>query len=71
MLGSYDWIAGIDLWNLVFIGLSQELPEQKQIYELHRLLGALLSKELSEQEKLEILEKEYEIPLEEKIRKDV
>ena len=54
MLGSYDWIAGIDLWNLVFIGLSQEL-----------------SKELSEQEKLEILEKEYEIPLEEKIRKDV
>lgn len=71
LLGSYDWIAGIDLWNLVFIGLSQELPEQKKIYELHRLLGALLSKELSEQEKLEILEKEYEIPLEEKIRKDV
>lgn len=71
LLGSYDWMAGIDLWNLVFIGLSRELPEQKEMYELHRLLGALLSRELSEQEKLEILEKEYEIPLEEEIRKDV
>ena len=71
LLGSYDWMVGIDLWNLVFIGLSRELPEQKEMYELHRLLGALLSRELSEQEKLEILEKEYEIPLEEEIRKDV
>ena len=71
LLGSYDWMAGIDLWNLVFIGLSRELPEQKEMYELYRLLGALLSRELSEQEKLEILEKEYEIPLEEEIRKDV
>lgn len=71
LLGSYDWMAGIDLWNLVFIGLSRELPEQKEMYELNRLLGALLSRELSEQEKLEILEKEYEIPLEEEIRKDV
>ncbi len=71
LLGSYDWMVGIDLWNLVFIGLSRELPEQKEMYELHRLLGTLLSRELSEQEKLEILEKEYEIPLEEEIRKDV
>ena len=41
------------------------------MYELHRLLGALLSQELTINEKLNILGKEYEIPMEENFRKDV
>ena len=40
-------------------------------YELHRLLGALLSKQLSVDEKLAIIEKEYNIPAETDIRKEV
>lgn len=40
-------------------------------YELHRLLGALLSKELTIDEKLNIIEEEYDIPIEESFRKDV
>ena len=40
-------------------------------YELHRLLGALLSKEISVDEKLNIIEKEYDIPVEGSIREDV
>ena len=34
-------------------------------------MGALLSKNLTQSEKLNIIEKEYDIPLEEDLRKDV
>ncbi len=45
--------------------------EHDEKYELHRLLGALLSKELTMDEKLNIVETEYDIPIEEDFRKDV
>ena len=38
---------------------------------VHCLLGILFSQELEAKEKLEILEKEYGIPIEEEFRKDV
>ena len=60
-----------NLLNIVLIGLAKELPGQDKKHELHRLLGALLSKKLSQNEKLNIIEKEYDIPLEEDLRKDV
>ena len=71
LLGSYQWKGRLDLLNIVLIGLSDELPEHDEKYELHRLLGALLSKELSVEEKLNIIEKEYDIPVESNMRKDV
>ena len=40
------------------------------MYELHRLLGALLSNRLSLGEKLDIIGGEYAIPMEEDLRKD-
>ena len=61
----------IDLLNIVLIGLSQELPDHDEKYELHRLLGALLSKKLTSDEKLNIIETEYDIPIEDSLRKDV
>lgn len=58
--------------NIVLVGLSKDLPEQDdEKCELHRLLGALLSKELTTDEKLAIIEQEYDIPLEDNLRKDV
>ena len=63
--------GGIDLLNIILIGISDELPVHDDKYELHRLLGALLSKELSADEKLNIIESEYDIPVEDSIRKDV
>jgi len=57
--------------NIVLLGLSKELPEHNENYELHRLLGALLSKNLTQNEKLNIIEKEYDIPLEDEFRKEV
>ena len=53
------------------IGLAKELPPHDDTYELHRLLGALLSKELTVDEKLNIIDVEYDIPIEDNIRKDV
>lgn len=57
--------------NIVLIGLAKELPKQDGKYELHRLLGALLLQKLTPNEKLNIIEKEYNIPLGENIRRDV
>ena len=69
MIGSYEWKGNLDLLNIIMIGLAKELPEHDETYELHRLLGALLSRELTVDEKLDIIGNEYDIPLEENFRK--
>ena len=71
MIGSYEWEGNLDLLNIIMIGLAKELPEHDETYELHRLLGALLSRELTVDEKLDIIGNEYDIPLEENFRKDM
>ncbi len=71
LLGNCRWEGKQDMLNIVLIGLAKELPRQHEKHELHRLLGALLSKSLTQSEKLNIIEKEYDIPLEEDLRKDV
>ena len=71
MIGSYEWKGNLDLLNIIMIGLAKELPEHDETYELHRLLGALLSRELTVDEKLDIIGNEYDIPLEENFRTDM
>jgi len=71
LIGSYPWKGGIDLLNIVLIGIANELPEHDDKYELHRLLSTLLSMELSVDEKIGIMEKEYSIAVDDKIREDV
>ena len=71
LLGSYPWKGGLDLLNIVLIGIANELPEHDEKYELHRLLSTLLSMELTAKEKLGIIKTEYNIPVDDKIREDV
>ena len=71
LLGSYPWKGGLDMLNIVLIGISDELPEYDGKYELHRLLSTLLSMELTSTEKLEIIKTEYHIPVDDELRKDV
>ena len=71
LVGRHDWKGNLGLVNIVMIGLAKELPEQDEMYELHRLLGALFSRVLTREERLELLDKEYNIPIEDSIRKDV
>lgn len=71
VIGGYVWKGNLDLLHIIMIGLAKELPEHDETYELHRLLGALLSKQLTGEEKLNIMGQEYNIPIEENLRKDV
>ena len=71
IIGSHNWKGDIDLLNIAPLGIAEDLPEKAEEYELHRLLGALLSSKLKVDEKLDIIGNEFQIPLESDIRKDV
>lgn len=63
LLGNYNWQGKIDMLNIIFIGLAEELPEKSIGYKLHRLLGTLFSEILSVKQKLNIIKNEYNISL--------
>ena len=71
LLKPCNWKGNLDLLNIVLIGITSEIPEHDEKYEMHRLIGALLSSELKEQEKLDIIEHEYNIPISQEFREDV
>lgn len=71
LLKPCNWKGNLDLLNIVLIGITNEIPEHDEKYEMHRLIGALLSSELEEQEKLDIIEHEYNIPISQEFREDV
>ena len=71
IIGSHKWKGDLDLLNIIMIGIAKNLPEKEEKYELHRLLAALLSSNLEVEDKLDIIEKEYDIPIEDDIREEV
>ena len=71
MLGRHKLEGTLDLLNIMFVGLKDELAGKDERYRLHRLLGTLLSETLKPKEKLAIMKEEYEIPIEQNIRKEV
>ena len=71
LLKPCNWKGNLDLLNIVLIGITNEIPEHDKKYEMHRLIGTLLSGELKEQEKLDIIEHEYNIPISQEFREDV
>ena len=68
-LGSRTWEGKQDMINIVLIGLAKDLPIHDEKYELHRLLVALMSKQLTTSEKINIIEKEYKIQVNDTLRK--
>jgi hypothetical protein len=71
VVGNEAWKGNEEIINIVMIGIAKELPEHTEEYELHRLIGALLSQELTESEKLNIIENEYDIPVSSDMRDEV
>jgi hypothetical protein len=71
LLGNQKWEGKEDMISIVLLGLSKKLPKHDDKYELHRLLGALLSKTLTQEEKLNIIGNEYDIPLEYEFREEL
>ncbi len=51
--------------------LNSRMPEYNAEYQLHYLLSTLLSQELTSDEKLEIIETRYDIPIDDDVRKEV
>jgi hypothetical protein len=71
LLGNQKWEGKEDMISIVLLGLSNELPKHDEKYELHRLLGTVLSKSITQAEKLNIIGNEYDIPLEDEYRKEL
>ncbi len=71
MLEPYEWKGSLDLFNIVMVGVTNTIPEHDEDHELHRLIGTLLSSELKEWQKLDIIEKEYNIPVSGEFREEV
>jgi len=63
LLKPCNWKGNLDLLNIVLIGITNEIPEHDEKYEMHRLIGALLSSEF--------IEHEYNIPISQEFREDV
>ena len=53
------------------IGISDTLPEHDNTYEMHRLLAALFTNTLNAKQKIDIINKEYDIPVESDIEEGV
>lgn len=71
MLEPYEWKGNLDLFNIVMVGVTNAIPEHNEDYEMHRLISTLLSSELKEQQKLDIIENEYNIPVSSDFREEV
>lgn len=61
-MGEHKWDGDLDLINLVMIGVPNDLAEPDETHELLRFLGTLFSKGLTSEERISIMEEEYDIP---------
>ncbi|MCD7847920.1 MAG: Rpn family recombination-promoting nuclease/putative transposase, partial [Oscillospiraceae bacterium] len=71
IIPGHKWNGRLDLLNIVLLGIPNELPEQGEEYELHRLLSTMFSVELTSNERLNILENEYGIDVKPDFRKEL
>ncbi len=71
ILGDHEWEGKRDLVNIILLGMPAEIPEEEKKYALHRMICVLLSSDLSVDERMEILEKEYHIRDDADLRKEL
>lgn len=71
LIGYHNWKGNLNLINIIMIGLSDELVDDNETLNIHRILGALFSKHLSIEQRLKIINEEYQIPIQNQIEGDV
>jgi hypothetical protein len=72
LLGSHKWKGRLDLLNVFMIGLGKEISKaDDEDFKLHRLLGTVFSDKIPLDEKLKVMEDEFNIPMEEELKEDL
>ena len=71
LMGKTEIEKAGDLIHIILLGLAKNLPPYTEENKLHRLLGALFTNELTADEKISIIESEYNIEAKNELRKDV
>jgi hypothetical protein len=72
LLGNHKWKGKIDILNAFMIGLGKDISAANEDeFRLHRLLGTVFSDKLPLNEKLKIMEEEFDIPMEENLKEDL
>jgi predicted transposase/invertase (TIGR01784 family) len=61
IVGNYPETGSYDLLSVIFVGLSDEIADERDEYRLHRLLETFFSETLDEKRKRKIIETEYGI----------
>lgn len=61
LIGNPTWEGGIDLFNIILVGITKEPPAHDDMYDMHRLLSVATSRKLSAERKIAILRDEYGI----------
>jgi hypothetical protein len=72
LLGSHNWKGRLDLLNVFMIGLGKEISKAgDEDFKLHRLLGTVFSDKIPLDEKLKVMEDEFNIPMGEDLKEDL
>ena len=71
IMANHEWKGKLDLLNIVLLGIPNDIPQQGEKYELHRLLSTMFSIGLNVDERLSILETEYGITVEPDFRREL
>jgi hypothetical protein len=61
IVGNYPDTSRYDLLSVIFVGLSDDIADERDEYRLHRLLETFFSESLDEHQKREVIESEYGI----------
>lgn len=71
LAGDHTFKGNLDLINIIMLGVPNDPDKLLREYKLHRLLGVLFADKMTKEEKIEILEREYQIPMDEKLEKEL
>ena len=71
IIGRCEWRGNLDILNIIMIGLTRDVPEKSENYELHRFVSTVFSETLTTIDKYDILEREYGVKLNDKEKDEV
>ncbi len=68
-LTEHNWRGNLDLQNIILLGIPNECPDRDEKHELHRLLSILFSSRLTVDQRIDLLQNEYDMSTSDDVRK--